>query len=110
MSKKTTAELAIYFHDQIVKNFKEDPKHRFTVIESAANQTSPALQLELALIKIDPSASVFEARLREKKSWLHLQTETCKMMPPIDLTRLTWYGPAKTIMDRWTQQFVEIAN
>jgi hypothetical protein len=32
------------------------------------------------------------------------------MMPSIDLTRLTWYGPAKTIMDRWAQQFVEIAN
>ena len=65
-AQKTTAELAIYFHVQIVKNFKEDPKHRFTVIESEANHKSPALQLELALIEIDPSASVFEARLRDK--------------------------------------------
>ena len=29
---------------------------------------------------------------------------------PLDLTRLTWYGPAKGIMDRWAQQFVKIAN
>jgi hypothetical protein len=31
-------------------------------------------------------------------------------MGPLDLTRLTWYGPAKGIMDRWSQQFVQIAN
>ncbi|MEW6037620.1 MAG: hypothetical protein AB1648_05150 [Pseudomonadota bacterium] len=29
---------------------------------------------------------------------------------PLDLTRLTWYGPAKGIMDRWAEQFVRIAN
>jgi hypothetical protein len=29
---------------------------------------------------------------------------------PIDLTRLTWYGPAKDIMDRWARQFVQLAN
>lgn len=29
---------------------------------------------------------------------------------PIDLTRLTWYGPAKSVMDRWAEQFVQIAN
>ena len=29
---------------------------------------------------------------------------------PLDLTRLTWYGPAKGIFDRWAKQFVQIAN
>jgi hypothetical protein len=29
---------------------------------------------------------------------------------PLDLTRLTWYGPVKGIMDRWAEQFVAIAN
>jgi hypothetical protein len=136
--KQDTADLAIYFHDQIVKNFKEDPKHRFTVIEYAANHKSPALQLELALIEIDPSASVlhalswagpigtgsaagainqrraaFEARLRDKQTGEVVATFADRDMQdvgPLDLTRLTWYGPAKTIMDRWAQQFVEIAN
>jgi hypothetical protein len=28
----------------------------------------------------------------------------------LKLTRLTWYGPAKGIMDRWALQFVQIAN
>jgi hypothetical protein len=136
--KQDTADLAIYFHDQIVKNFKEDPKHRFTVIEYAANHKSPALQLELALIEIDPSASVlhalswagpigtgsavgainqrraaFEARLRDKQTGEVVATFADRDMQdvgPLDLTRLTWYGPAKTIMDRWAKQFVEIAN
>jgi hypothetical protein len=29
---------------------------------------------------------------------------------PLDLTRLTWYGPAKQIIDTWAKEFVEIAN
>ena len=29
---------------------------------------------------------------------------------PLDLTRLTWYGPVKGIMDRWAHQFVQVAN
>ena len=30
--KKDIEELAVYFHDQIVKDFEEDPHHRFQVI------------------------------------------------------------------------------
>ena len=26
------------------------------------------------------------------------------------MTRMIWYGPAKTIMDRWSIQFVQFAN
>jgi len=29
---------------------------------------------------------------------------------PIDMTRMTWYGPAKTIINQWAKQFVQIAN
>ncbi|SJM96551.1 hypothetical protein CRENPOLYSF1_920012 [Crenothrix polyspora] len=29
---------------------------------------------------------------------------------PIDLTNLTWYGPAKGIMDNWAKEFVAVAN
>jgi len=32
--KKDIDELAVYFHDQIVKDFEDDPNHRFQVIES----------------------------------------------------------------------------
>ena len=59
--KKDTAELAQYFREQVIKKFREDPSHRFTVIEYAQQHRHPALQLELALIEIDPSQSVLHA-------------------------------------------------
>ena len=98
----------------------------------------PILRLELALIEIDPSQSVlhalswagppgtgteagainlrraaFEGRLRDLKTGEVMATFADRDMQdagPLDLTRLTWYGPAKGIMDRWAEQFVQIAN
>lgn len=136
--KKDIAELAQYFHDQVVKEFKDDPKHRFQVIDSPSQHKQAALRLELALIEIDPSAPVlhalswagppgtgtaagvvnqrraaFEGRLRDMETGEVVATFADRDMAdagPLDLTRLTWYGPAKGIMDRWAHQFVQIAN
>ncbi|MDO8843664.1 MAG: DUF3313 family protein [Methylicorpusculum sp.] len=135
--KKDIAELAQYFHDQVVKEFKEDPNQRFRVIEFAGQHKEPALRLELALIQIDPSQPVlhalgwlqmgggtaagainqrraaFEGRLRDMQTGEVVATFADRDMQdagPLDLTRLTWYGPAKGIMDRWAEQFVKIAN
>ena len=135
--KKDIDELAKYFHDQVVKNFKEDPNHRFQVIDSPAQHKQPALRLELALIEIDPSMPVlhalgwlqfgggtaaglinkrraaFEGRLRDLQTGEIVATFADRDMQdagPLDLTRLTWYGPAKSIMDQWAKQFVQIAN
>lgn len=136
--KKDIADLAQYFQNQVIKDFEEDPNHRFTVIKFAAYHKKPALQLELALIEVDPSASVlhalswagpigtgsavgavnqrraaFEGRLRDFQTGEVVATFADRDMQdvgPIDLTRLTWYGPAKGIMDRWAKQFVQIAN
>jgi hypothetical protein len=136
--KKDTEELAQYFYDQVVKDFKEDPNHPVQIIEYAGQQTGPVLRLELALIEIDPSQSVlhalswagppgtgtaagainqrraaFEGRLRDLKTGEVVATFADRDMQdagPLDLTRLTWYGPAKGIMDRWAEQFVQIAN
>jgi hypothetical protein len=136
--KKDIAELAQYFHDQVVKDFEADPKHRFKVIESLAQHKQPALRLEIALIEIDPSAPVlhalswagppgtgtaagminqrkaaFEGRLRDLQTGEVVATFADRDMAdagPLDLTRLTWYGPAKGIMDQWAKQFVQIAN
>ncbi|WNV03915.1 DUF3313 family protein [Candidatus Methylospira mobilis] len=132
------AELGLYFHDQVVKAFKNDPHHRFRVVERQESQKHPALRLELALIEIDPSTPVlhalswagppgtgtvagvvnqrraaFEGRLRDLKTNEIVATFADRDMAdiaPIDLTRLTWYGPAKRIMERWAGQFVLIAN
>jgi hypothetical protein len=135
--KKDIKELAQYFHDQVVKDFKEDPNHRFQVLESPAQHKQPALRLELALIEIDPSMPVlhalgwlqpgggtaaglinkrraaFEGRLRDLQTGEVVATFADRDMQdagPLDLTRLTWYGPAKGIMDQWAKQFVQIAN
>lgn len=136
--KKDIVELAQYFHDRVVKEFKEDPKHRFQVIEYAGQQTGPTLRLELALIEIDPSQPVlhalswagppgtgtaaglinkrraaFEGRLRDLQTGEVVATFADRDKAdagPLDLTRLTWYGPAKGIMDQWAEQFVQIAN
>ncbi|MCX7098651.1 MAG: DUF3313 family protein [Methylococcales bacterium] len=132
------AELAKYFHDQVVKNFEEDPNQRFQIIEPPAKPDQPALRLELALVEIDPSTPVlhalswagpigtgsavgmvnqrraaFEGRLRDLQTNEIVATFADRNMQdigPLDLTRLTWYGPAKGIMDMWAKQFVQIAN
>lgn len=135
--KSDIEELAQYFHAQTIKNFKEDPKHRFQVLSYPARHTQAALQLELALIEINPSTpalhaagwlvigggtaagainkrtAAFEGRLRDLQTGEVVATFADRDMQdvgPLDLTRLTWYGPAKGIMDRWAQQFVQIAN
>ena len=130
-------ELARYFHDQVVKDFQQDPHHRFQVIDEAGQRRQPTLRLELALVEIDPSEPVlhalgwlepgggtaagiinqrraaFEARLRDMQTAEVIATFADRDMQdvgPLDLTRLTWYGPAKDIMDRWAHQFVQVAN
>jgi len=136
--KKDIDELAVYFHDKIVKDFEDDPKHHFQVIESPSQHKKPALRLELALVEIDPSMPVlhalswagpigtgtaagivnqrraaFEGRLRDLQTGEVVATFADRNMQdvgPLDLTRLTWYGPAKGIMDMWAKQFVQIAN
>jgi hypothetical protein len=135
--KKDIEELAVYFHDQVVKDFKADPNQRFQVIDSPAQHKQPALRLELALVEIDPSTSVlhaagwavpggstaagavnqrraaFEGRLRDLQTGEIVATFADRNMAdigPIDLTRMTWYGPAKGIIDQWAKQFVQIAN
>jgi hypothetical protein len=135
--KKDIDELAVYFHDRVVKEFQEDPNKRFKVIDQQVYAGQPALSLELALIEIDPSAPVlhaagwaapggtvaagavnqrraaFEGRLRDLQTGEVVATFADRNMQdvgPIDLTRYTWYGPAKTIMDKWAKLFVQVAN
>ena len=128
--------LAGYFRDRVVSELKNDPRHRFQVVEQAPKR-GRTLKLELALIEIDPSQPVlhglgwlqpgagavagvvnqrraaFEGRLRDAQTGEVVATFADRDMAdvgPIDLTRLTWYGPAKGIMDRWARQFVQVAN
>lgn len=133
-------DLALYFQRQVAKEFRLDPNKRFRVIDIPQQHQAgqKALRLELALIEINPSMPVlhalgwaapmgvgastgfinqrratFEGRLRDMQTNEVVATFADRDMQdvgPLDLTRLTWYGPAKGIMDRWAQQFVQIAN
>jgi hypothetical protein len=138
--KKDTESLAVYFRKQVEKEFRLDPNKRFRVIDIPQQHQSgqKALRLELALIEIEPSIPVlhalgwaapygtgtaagvinqrraaFEGRLRDVQTNEVVATfadRDTQDAGPLDVTRLTWYGPAKGIMDRWAQQFVQIAN
>lgn len=135
--KKDIRNLAKYFHDEVVKQFKEDPKQRFQVIEDPGMPVAATLRMELALIEINPSepllhaagwlvpgggiaagvankrTAAFEGRLRDLRTGEVVATfadRDTQDVGPLDLTKYTWYGPAKGIMDRWAEQFVKIAN
>lgn len=135
--KKDIGELAQYFREQVIKEFRQDPNHRFEVLQFANQHRQPALRMELALIEINPSQpalhaagwlipgggtaagvvnqrrAAFEGRLRDMQTGEVVATFADRDMQdagPLDLTRLTWFGPAKGIMDRWAKQFVQIAN
>jgi hypothetical protein len=135
--KNDIPKIAQYFHDRIVKEFNEDPNHRFQIIDSAAQRTAPALRLEIALVEVDPSMpmlhaagwavvgggtaanvvnqrkAAFEGRLRDLQTNKIVATFADRNMQdvsPLDLTNLTWYGPAKGIMDNWAKEFVKVAN
>jgi len=135
--KQDINELAVYFQNQVITDFQNDPNHRFTLLDYPVQQTQGVLQLELALIEVDPSKPVlnalgwlqpgggtaaalinqrraaFEGRIRDLNTNEIVATFADRNMPdvdPLDLTRLTWYGPAKQIIDTWSKEFVEIAN
>ena len=135
--KKDIQNVAVYFQNQVITDFQNDPNHRFTVLDYPAQQTQGVLQLELALIEIDPSmpmlnaagwlvkgggtaaglinqrAAAFEGRIRDLSTNEIVATFADRNMQdvdPLDLARLTWYGPAKQIIDQWAKEFVEIAN
>ena len=62
---------------------------------------------------VNQRRAAFEGRLRDLQTGEVVATFADRDMQdvgPIDLTRLTWYGPAKGIMDMWATQFVQIAN
>ena len=136
-AKKDIEELAVYFHDQVAKEFRLDPNHRFQVIEIPSQHKAKALRLEIALIEVDPSTPVlhaagwaviggstaagfinkrraaFEARLRDMQTNKVVATFADRNMQdvgPIDMKRMTWYGPAKSIIDNWAIEFVKVAN
>jgi hypothetical protein len=135
--KQDVNELAVYFRDKVKKEFRKNPDNRFLLIDYPGVGARPLLSLELALIEVEPSEPIlhavgwvviggtvaagvinprrasFEGRLRDLQSGEVVATfadRNTQDIGPIDLTRYTWYGPAKTIMDKWAKLLVQVAN
>jgi hypothetical protein len=135
--KKDIQDVATYFQNQVVTDFKNDDYQHFIILDYPAQQTQSVLQLELALVEIDPSMPMlnaagwlvvgggtaaglinqrsvaFEGRIRDLGTNEIVATfadRNIQDIDPLDLTRLTWYGPAKQIIDQWAKEFVAIAN
>lgn len=69
--KKDIGELAQYFREQVIKEFRADPNHRFQVIEFAKQHKKPALRMELALIEINPVGTCFACSQLADIGWGH---------------------------------------
>ncbi|MDD1638426.1 MAG: DUF3313 domain-containing protein [Methylococcaceae bacterium] len=109
--KKDIDELAVYFHDQIVKEFEVIEIDPSTPVLHAAGWAVPGGSSAAGVV--NQRRAAFEGRLRDLQTGKIVATFADRNMAdigPIDLTRLTWYGPAKGIMDMWAKQFVQIAN
>lgn len=128
-------DLAVYTREQIQTAFREDENRQFEVVETPGEGVAV---LEMALVEVIPSKSVlhalgwlppvgtgalasalnkrtvaFEARIRDGGSNEVIATFKDRAKQPegiVDVSRLTWYGPAKGIIKGWAQQFVKISN
>ena len=53
--KKDIADLAVEFHDDLVKAFRDDPKHHFQVVDDVKQIDAQTLMVEAALVELVPS-------------------------------------------------------
>jgi hypothetical protein len=134
-------ELGVYTKQSIEKAFKEDPRHRYTVLD-APTKDPGTLQFEIAITEVvpskvvlnalgyapfgigmaisavrmvahDQSTAAFEARVRDASTGEIIQMAAdreSEQFAPISVRGLTWYSHAKTMIDQWSKQFVEVAN
>ena len=61
----------------------------------------------------DQSSAAFEARLSDASTGqiiLKVADRESEQFAPISVRGLTWYGRAKTMIEQWSKQFVQITN
>ncbi|MEW6534432.1 MAG: DUF3313 domain-containing protein [Candidatus Auribacterota bacterium] len=130
-------KVAVFTREAFIKAFKEDPNHRFEVVDEPRENT---FIVELAIIELTPnnpflkagsyapfgigagvslinstnlSTVAFEARIRDGSTG-----ETVAMFADREQEKkyivtdkhLTWYGHAEDIIDDWALQFVALGN
>jgi len=133
-------EIGLYMQNTFKEAFLNDPLHRFKIVskpepgsltlEMALTELVPSHPLMEALSVVAPYGSgvavqavatesgakctvAFEAKIIDNANGqvvaMVADREQGKMAP-INLKALTWYGEARTIIDEWSGQFVQVAN
>ena len=134
-------ELGTYTKETVEKKFREDPKHRYAVLDAPSKEPD-AITLEIAITEVvpskvvlnalgyapfgiglainavrmvghDESTAAFEARVRDgatNEIIAMAADREAQQFAPISVRGLTWYSHAKTMIDQWATQFVNIAN
>jgi len=55
--KKDIAEMAVEFHDDLVKAFRDDPKHHFEIIDDPSKIDAQTVVIQTALVELVPNKS-----------------------------------------------------
>ena len=130
-------KLARYTQGTFERAFREDPLHRFEVVDQPDGET---VILELALVEVIPSkvalntlcyapfvgtaarifrgwkhrsTVAFEARMRDGTTGAviaQFADREAEKAAILNVKDVTWYGHAESIVAEWAGQFVRIAN
>ncbi len=132
-------KLAAYTQQAFKQALKDDPSHRFVVLEDQKDDAHTII-LEVALTEIVPSKVVlnalgyapfvgaaariirgtsarstvaFEALIRDASTDEPLAAfadREAEKFAPVNVQDLTWYGHARAIIKIWASQFVQVLN
>jgi hypothetical protein len=125
---KDVKEIADYFRASVQKAFKEDPKHRYQVVDVPTDNT---LILEMAIIELVPTkvwlntmtqlfvgawnhgTIAFEARVRDGKSKEIIAAFADRQYGDtavVSTADYSWWAHSKKVIDDWAQDMVNSAN
>ena len=135
--REDSRKLALYAQEIFQRTFREDPHHRFEVVEHPDAGTGV---FEMALVEVTPSkiglntlcyapfvgtvarifrgmkhrsTVAFEARMRDGLTGAviaQFADREAEKAAVINVKDVTWYGHAESILAEWAQQFVRVFN
>ena len=134
--KEDARNLALYAHEALVEAFKNDPSHRFNVVDQPAPDT---VILEFGIVELVPnkiflkvaslapyggglvrllsmtnrSTVAFEARFRDAETWeviMLLADREAEKAHILNFKDYVWYAHARSIIREWSMQMVVMCN
>lgn len=119
--------LASYMQEEMIKAYTDDPKHYFTVVDTAGPKT---LILELALVEVVPTkvwlntigyvilgaldfgSTAMEGRLKnhENKIIAKFKDREHGQMAIVSVADLQWYSHSHHTINHWSEKLVAITD